>query len=108
MLVPEINKTSQLVHEITAASVEQNSSAAQVNTALQQLNNISQQNAATAEELSTSADESQAQAEMLDKSMDFFKLSAFEARSEIAKLNKQAADILKRIDELKKQESMYS
>lgn len=108
MLVPEINKTSQLVHEITAASVEQNSSAAQVNNALQQLNNITQQNAATAEELSTSADESQAQAEMLDKSMDFFKLSAFEAKSEIAKLNKQAADILKRIDELKKQEAMDS
>ena len=104
MLVPEINKTSSLVHEITASSIEQNSNAAQVNNALQQLNNITQQNAATAEELSTSADESQAQAELLDSTMDFFKLEGSSSLSEIAALNKQAAEILARIDQLKKQE----
>ncbi len=105
MLVPEINKTSSLVHEITASSIEQNSNAAQVNNALQQLNNITQQNAATAEELSTSADESQAQAELLDSTMDFFQLEGNSSLSEIAALNKQAAEILARIDQLKKQES---
>ena len=104
MLVPEINKTSQLVHEITAASVEQNSNAAQVNNAILQLNNITQQNAATAEELSTSADESQSQAELLDSTMDFFKLDSTTTISEIATLNREAEAILKRIDELKKQE----
>lgn len=104
MLVPEINKTSQLVHEITSASVEQNCNAAQVNNAILQLNNITQQNAATAEELSTSADESQSQAELLDSTMDFFKLDSTTTISEIATLNREAEAILKRIDELKQQQ----
>ena len=104
MLVPEINKTSQLVHEITAASVEQISNAEQVNNALVQLNHITQQNAATAEELSTSADESQAQAELLGSTMNFFKLGDNASTTEIAELNKQVAKLLDRIDQLKKQE----
>ncbi len=101
-LVPEINKTSELVHEIAASSIEQNNNAMQVNKALQQLNSITQQNAATAEELSTSADESQSQAESLDETMDFFRVED-ETDSQIAALNKKAADILKHIDELRKQ-----
>ncbi len=101
-LVPEINKTSELVHEIAASSIEQNNNAMQVNNALQQLNSITQQNAATAEELSTSADESQSQAERLDETMNFFRVED-ETNNEIAALNKKAADILKHIDELRKQ-----
>ncbi len=104
MLVPEINKTSQLVHEITAASVEQISNAEQVNNALVQLNHITQQNASTAEELSTSADESQSQAELLGSTMDFFKLGNNSSTTEITELNKQVAKLLDRIDQLKKQE----
>ena len=104
MLVPEINKTSMLVHEITASSVEQNSNAAQVNHALQQLNDITQQNASTAEQLSTSADESQAQAELLDSTMDFFKLADNTSLSEIAELNRQAEAILAKIEMLKQQQ----
>ena len=99
-LVPEINKTSELVHEIAAASIEQNNNAMQVNNALQQLNSITQQNAATAEELSTSADESQRQAERLDETMNFFRVDD-ETDNQIAMLNKKAADILKHIDELR-------
>ncbi|MCQ2973599.1 MAG: methyl-accepting chemotaxis protein [Bacteroidales bacterium] len=98
LLVPEINKTSQLIHEITASTVEQNSNASQVNNALQQLNSITQQNAATAEELSTSADESQSQAESLDNTMSFFRFEKITDESEISLLNKQATEILKQID----------
>ena len=105
MLVPEINKTSQLVHEITAASVEQISNAEQVNNAIVQLNHITQQNAATAEQLSTSADESQAQAELLGSTMNFFKLGGKSSVSEISELNKQVATLLERIDMLKKQDN---
>ncbi|MCQ2253015.1 MAG: methyl-accepting chemotaxis protein [Bacteroidales bacterium] len=99
-LVPEINKTSELVHEIAASSIEQNNNAMQVNNALQSLNSITQQNAATAEELSTSADETQSQAESLDETMTFFRVED-ETDNEIAMLNKRAADILKHIDELR-------
>lgn len=73
-LVPEIQKTSQLVQDITAASIEQNSGADQINSAIQQLNIITQQNAASSEEMATSAEELSAQAENLKQAIAFFKV----------------------------------
>ncbi|MBN2814503.1 MAG: Cache 3/Cache 2 fusion domain-containing protein [Bacteroidales bacterium] len=72
-LVPEIQKTSQLVQEITAASIEQNSGADQINGAIQQLNIVVQQNAAASEEMATSAEELSSQAESLKDAVSFFK-----------------------------------
>lgn len=74
-VVPNIQKTSDLVQEISAASVEQNSGAEQVNSAVQQLNQIVQQNASTAEELASSAEELGAQADMLREAVTFFRVS---------------------------------
>jgi methyl-accepting chemotaxis protein len=71
-LVPEIQKTSQLVQEITAASIEQNSGADQINNAIQQLNTITQQNAAASEEMASSAEQLSAQAQNLKASVSFF------------------------------------
>jgi methyl-accepting chemotaxis protein len=73
-LVPEIQKTSQLVQEITAASIEQNSGANQINSAIQQLNAVTQQNAASSEEMATSAEELSSQAESLKDVVSFFKI----------------------------------
>jgi methyl-accepting chemotaxis protein len=73
-LVPEIQKTSQLVQEITAASIEQNSGADQINSAIQQLNIVTQQNAASSEEMATSSEELSSQAESLKEAVSFFKL----------------------------------
>jgi methyl-accepting chemotaxis protein len=73
-LVPEIQKTSQLVQEITAASIEQNSGADQINSAIQQLNIITQQNAASSEEMATSAEELSSQAENLREAVSYFKI----------------------------------
>lgn len=72
-LVPEIQKTSQLVQEITAASIEQNAGADQINSAIQQLNIVTQQNAASSEEMATSAEELSSQAESLKEAVSFFK-----------------------------------
>ncbi|MBQ3691417.1 MAG: hypothetical protein II937_16335 [Bacteroidales bacterium] len=99
-LVPEMTKTSELVHDIAVLSVEQNNNAVQVNNAIQQLNDIIQQNAATSEELSASADESQAQAEFLSKVMSYYNFES-ENGNEILRLTREAEAILKRIDELK-------
>ncbi len=99
-LVPEMTKTSELVHDIAALSIEQNNNAVQVNNAIQQLNDIIQQNAATSEELSASADESQAQAEFLSKVMSYYNFEN-ENGNEILRLTREAEAILKRIDELK-------
>jgi methyl-accepting chemotaxis protein len=72
-LVPEIEKTSQLVQEISAASMEQNAGASQINSAVMQLNSITQQNATVSEEMSASAEELAAQAEQLRELISFYK-----------------------------------
>ncbi|WMN07741.1 methyl-accepting chemotaxis protein [Marivirga arenosa] len=72
-LVPEIEKTSNLVAEITAASLEQNEGANQINDAIQQLNSVVQQNAASAEQLASNSKELNFQADGLKRAIAFFK-----------------------------------
>lgn len=71
-IVPNIQKTSKLVQEISAASMEQNAGAEQVNNAIQQLNQVIQQNAAGAEEIASSSEELSSQAEQLNDTIQFF------------------------------------
>ncbi|MBF0190890.1 MAG: hypothetical protein HQL99_07025 [Magnetococcales bacterium] len=74
-LVPDIQKTAQLVQGITTGSEEQAQGAAQVNEAIQQLDQVLQQNAASAEEMSATADDLASQAATLQEALSFFKLS---------------------------------
>jgi len=73
-LVPDIQKTSELVQEISASSKEQASGADQINSAIQQLNQVIQQNAGAAEEMSSTAEELSSQAEQLQSTISFFKI----------------------------------
>jgi len=73
-IVPDIQKTAKLVQEITAASIEQNSGANQINNAINQLNKVTQQNAASAEEMATSSDELFNQADNLRDLVSVFKV----------------------------------
>ena len=73
-VVPNIQRTSDLVQEITASSIEQSSGAEQINSAIQNLNNVVQENAATAEEMAAGAEELSAQAEELQEAVSFFKI----------------------------------
>jgi methyl-accepting chemotaxis protein len=92
-LVPEIQKTSQLVQEITAASIEQNTGADQINGAIQQLNIITQQNAASSEEMASSAEQLSAQAENLKEAVSFFKVEEIaDARVKSTKHQTQKED----------------
>ena len=72
-LVPDIQKTAELVREIAAASAEQSTGADQVNKAIQQLDQVIQQNAAASEEMASTAEELSSQAEGLQSTIDFFK-----------------------------------
>jgi methyl-accepting chemotaxis protein len=72
-LVPDIQKTAELVREIAAASVEQSTGAAQVNKAIQQLDQVIQQNSSAAEEMAATAEELSGQAEVLQTAVGFFK-----------------------------------
>lgn len=74
-MLPEIEKTTNLVEEISAASNEQTKGADQVNNAMQQLNSVSQQNAAASEELAGNAEEMNTQADQLKELMQFFKVN---------------------------------
>lgn len=73
--VPNVEKTTKLIQEISASSLEQNNGANQVNAAIQQLNSVTQQNASSAEELSANAEELAAQAEQMNNLMSFFTTS---------------------------------
>jgi len=72
-LVPDIQKTAELVQEITASSREQASGSGQINGAIQQLNQVIQQNAGAAEEMASTAEELSSQAVQLQGSIAFFK-----------------------------------
>ncbi len=70
--VPKIQKTTNLVQEIAAASNEQSNGANQVNSAIQQLNTVTQQTASASEELASSAEELASQAEQLKDLVNYF------------------------------------
>lgn len=73
-IVPNIQKTAQLVQEISASSQEQSSGAGQIDKAIQQLSQVTQQNSASGEEMATSAEELSSQAEQLKSVISFFKV----------------------------------
>ncbi|SIQ51326.1 methyl-accepting chemotaxis protein [Alkalispirochaeta americana] len=74
-IIPDIQKTAELVQEITAASREQNSGADQINQALMQLDQVVQQNASASEEMASMAEELSSQAEQLQSTMEFFRVN---------------------------------
>ena len=74
-LVPSINKTAELVQEVSAASREQSSGVNQINKAMATVDQVTQRNASAAEELSSTAEELAAQAESLSQLVDFFKVN---------------------------------
>jgi methyl-accepting chemotaxis protein len=74
LLVPNIQKTAELVREIAAASREQAVGADQVNKAIVQLDQVIQQNASNSEQLAATAQGLADQAETLQSAIDFFKL----------------------------------
>ena len=77
-IVPSIAKTSELVQEIAAASLEQSSGVSQVNKAMNQMNQVTQQNASISEELAATAEEMTGQTEQLRILMSFFKIKSAE------------------------------
>ena len=72
-MVPDIQKTAELVQEISASSKEQDTGAEQINKAIQQLDQVIQQNAGASEEMSSTAEELASQAEQLQSTIAFFK-----------------------------------
>ena len=74
-LVPNIEKTAELVQEIAAASAEQNSGAEQISGAIAQLDTVIQQSASASEEMASASEELSGQAQEMQTSMGFFKVA---------------------------------
>jgi methyl-accepting chemotaxis protein len=86
-LVPDIQKTAELVREIAAANAEQNTGATQVNKAIQQLDQVIQQNSAASEEMASGSEELASQAELLQSTIAFFKLDNFQNGAAVRRTN---------------------
>ena len=71
-IVPDIQKTAELVQEIAEASREQDAGSEQINSAIQQLDRVIQQNSASSEEMASTAEELNGQSEQLLQIMQFF------------------------------------
>ncbi|MBW6423736.1 HAMP domain-containing protein [Rhizobium sp. XQZ8] len=83
-LVPNIQKTAELVSEISAACREQDIGAAQINEAIQQLDKVTQLNAGASEEMSSTSEELASQAEELQASIAFFRVDTHAAKLKAA------------------------
>lgn len=73
-LVPDIQKTSELVQEISSASAEQSLGVEQINGAIQELDKVIQDNASATEQLTATSKDLSAQADLLQSSIEFFKI----------------------------------
>ena len=71
-LVPNIQKTSELVQEIAASSREQDAGAEQITKSIQQLDAVIQQNASSSEEIASTSEELSGQSEQLAEMISFF------------------------------------
>jgi methyl-accepting chemotaxis protein len=72
-IVPDIQRTAELVQEIAAANREMNAGSEQINRAILQLDKVIQENASSAEELAATSEELNGQAEQLQTAVAFFK-----------------------------------
>jgi len=87
-LVPDIQKTAELVQEITSASKEQSSGADQINSSIQNLNHSTQENAGAAQKISSTAEELSMKANELLKTISFFKIDMNETRNRAVRIER--------------------
>ncbi|NJO91308.1 MAG: HAMP domain-containing protein [Chloroflexia bacterium] len=73
-LLPELDKTTLMVRDVSQASSEQILGVSQINNSIQQLNSVTQQSASTSEELSSRTVELASQAQQLKQLISFFKI----------------------------------
>lgn len=98
-IVPNIQKTADLVQEITYASDQQAQGVTQMNNAMAQLDKVASSNAAAAEELAASSEELNSQAVSMQAAMQFFKYDASSTGATAAKSKRYEAAIQNRFDD---------
>jgi methyl-accepting chemotaxis protein len=94
-LAPDVQKSFNLVREISSSSAEQRSGAEQINAALAQLNQVTQQNASSSEELASASTSFNNQSGKLKETVSFFKLD------KTGEVTYQRERIISKIEQLK-------
>ncbi len=89
-LIPNIQKTAELVQEIAAASQEQNAGADQISKSVNQFDEVIQQNVSASEEIASTAEELSAQSERLSEIIAFFTVNDTCRRKHIGISSNQA------------------
>jgi methyl-accepting chemotaxis protein len=89
-MLPDIQKTAELVQEISASSKEQDTGAEQISKAIQQLDSVIQQNASASEEMASTSEELSSQAEQLKDTISFFTIDAGTGGKKVLKLAHQS------------------
>ena len=100
VLVPEIERTSALVNQISGASQELASGAAQINLAIQQLDKVTQENTAASDQMSATAAALSSDAESLRASVAFFRTGDEVAGPSRAVSHADPADVAFECDEV--------
>ncbi len=88
-LVPDIQKTADLVSEISAACREQTIGVEQINQAIQQLDQVTQGNASAANEMAATAHQLSGEAQRLTQNTSFFRLRAGAERPAVVAPSRQ-------------------
>jgi methyl-accepting chemotaxis protein len=83
-IVTQVKRVTDLIGEITSASLEQSSGIGQVSQAITQMDQVTQQNAALVEQSAAAAQSLKEQATKLAEAVSVFKLAQGEARHAIA------------------------
>ncbi|MDT8343004.1 MAG: methyl-accepting chemotaxis protein [Thermohalobaculum sp.] len=84
-LVPNIQRTADLVREISAATREQNIGAEQINQAIRDLDRIIQQNAAAAQQSAATSEELASQSQQMNGVIGYFRLPGTDAPERTAR-----------------------
>ncbi|MBF0097103.1 MAG: methyl-accepting chemotaxis protein [Magnetococcales bacterium] len=96
-LVPDIQKTAELIQEIASSSREQNQGATQINAAIQQMDQIIQQNATSSNEMAVTSEQLARQAETLAQVVAHFQSGGRERGAKMEqvsqKLSRPAASV---------------
>lgn len=80
-VVPDIQRSAELVHEIAMGNSEQRDRTDQITKAMRELDGVVQQNASSSEEMASMAEELSAQADQLRESVSYFRVGGNDAGS---------------------------
>ena len=101
-IVVSVKRVTDIMAEITAASVEQSSGIEQVNHAITQMDEVTQQNAALVEEAAAAAESLEEQAQSLSEAMSMFRVGGVAADAGWSGQERRGPDRAKNVSRLPK------